>query len=90
MKKLLIIALFGSAILFACKQNKPAAPQAATQPPAPTATAGLTWAGDSDPVCGMHVDQSAEDTVHYNGKIYGFCGPNCKAEFVKDPSQYAK
>lgn len=90
MKKFLIIAVSGF-VFFACQQNKSTHQNpAATQTPTPAATAGLVWAGDSDLVCGMHIDQSVEDTVHYQGKIYGFCSSNCKADFVKDPTQYVK
>jgi YHS domain-containing protein len=28
------------------------------------------------------------DTVHYMGKVYGFCSKGCKAEFEKDPTAY--
>jgi YHS domain-containing protein len=28
------------------------------------------------------------DTTTYEGKIYGFCASECKAEFLKEPSKY--
>ena len=36
-----------------------------------------------DPNCGMPVTAGIEDTVHYNGKVYGFCSDECKMHFLK-------
>lgn len=41
-----------------------------------------------DPFCGMPINTGVADTAHYNGKIYGFCSPGCKREFVKNPGAY--
>lgn len=49
---------------------------------------GLAWAGDKDLVCNMKIKQGDCDTLHYNGKIYGFCAENCKESFQKDPQKY--
>jgi YHS domain-containing protein len=38
----------------------------------------------------MSVDNTVEDTVHYKGKIYGFCGAHCKESFKEDPAKYVK
>ena len=43
-----------------------------------------------DPNCGMPVTAGIEDTVHYNGKVYGFCSAECKQAFLKNPSELAK
>jgi YHS domain-containing protein len=43
-----------------------------------------------DPSCGMPVTAGIEDTVHYNGKVYGFCSDECKQIFLKDPNTLAK
>ena len=43
-----------------------------------------------DPNCGMPVTAGIEDTVHYNGKVYGFCSEQCKAAFLKNPKDLAK
>jgi YHS domain-containing protein len=43
-----------------------------------------------DPNCGMPVTAGIEDTVHYNGKVYGFCSDECKQAFLKNPSGLAK
>jgi len=43
-----------------------------------------------DPNCGMPVTAGIEDTVHYNGKVYGFCSEECKDAFLKNPVELAK
>lgn len=48
----------------------------------------LEWAGDKDPVCGMKVKEGNSDTLHYGGKVYGFCSGHCKSTFQKDPQKY--
>jgi len=42
-----------------------------------------------DPVCGMEVDpKTAAASYEYEGKMYYFCAPGCKASFEKDPEKY--
>ena len=42
-----------------------------------------------DPVCGMNVDpQSTAGKSEYQGQMYYFCCPGCKASFDKDPGKY--
>lgn len=42
-----------------------------------------------DFICGMDVAEgSIADTASYEGKLYGFCSKECKAEFAKDPAKY--
>jgi YHS domain-containing protein len=41
-----------------------------------------------DFACGMPVTAGISDTVHYEGKVYGFCSKECKDEFMKDPKGY--
>jgi len=43
-----------------------------------------------DPNCGMPVTAGIKDTVHYNGKVYGFCSDECKQAFLKNPVAEAK
>jgi YHS domain-containing protein len=43
-----------------------------------------------DPSCGMPLSSGIEDTVHYGGKVYGFCSAECKQEFLKNPAAMAK
>lgn len=41
-----------------------------------------------DPICEMDTKEFLSDTIHYQGKVYGFCSPSCKEEFAKNPTQY--
>ena len=43
-----------------------------------------------EPSCGMPLTAGIQDTVHYNGKVYGFCSDECKQIFLKDPKTLAK
>ncbi len=43
-----------------------------------------------DPSCGMPMSAGIEDTVHYNGKVYGVCSEECKQAFLKNPAALAK
>ncbi len=43
-----------------------------------------------DPYCGMPVTAGITDTVHYKGKVYGFCSDECKQLFLKDPVDTCK
>jgi YHS domain-containing protein len=43
-----------------------------------------------DPNCGMPVTAGIADTVHYNGKVYGFCSDECRDAFLKNPVALAK
>ena len=54
------------------------------------AESGLVWAGDVDLICSMKVDRETEDTLHYQGKIYGFCSESCKESFQENPQKWVK
>lgn len=41
-----------------------------------------------DPVCEMETATHLSDTIHYAGKVYGFCSESCKNEFAKNPENY--
>ena len=43
-----------------------------------------------DPSCGMPVTAGIADTIHYSGKVFGFCSDECKQAFLKDPVAMAK
>lgn len=45
---------------------------------------GLKFAQDTDPVCEMSIKDGVADTATVNGKLYGFCSPVCKEDFVKN------
>jgi YHS domain-containing protein len=40
-----------------------------------------------DPSCGMPVTAGVSDTLHYNGKVIGFCSTECKDSFMKDSAK---
>lgn len=44
----------------------------------------------TDPVCGMQVDdQAAATKSQFQGKDYYFCSADCKRKFDQQPEQYA-
>jgi YHS domain-containing protein len=43
-----------------------------------------------DPSCGMPLTAGIGDTLHYQGKVYGFCSDECRDEFKKNPAALAK
>lgn len=43
-----------------------------------------------DPSCGMPLTAVVEDTLHYDGKVYGFCSDECRDDFKKNPKELAK
>jgi YHS domain-containing protein len=43
-----------------------------------------------DPSCGMPLTAGIGDTVHYNGKVYGFCSDECKQIFLKNPDSLSR
>ena len=49
---------------------------------------GVDFASKKDLACGMPLSAGVDDTVHYKGKIYGFCSPECKDSFMTDPEKY--
>lgn len=49
----------------------------------------LTYASKIDFACNMDVSKyGVSDTVTYKGKLYGFCSPVCKDQFIKKPDEY--
>ncbi len=45
-------------------------------------------ANKRDFICGMPVTAGIADTAHYDGKVYGFCASECKAEFLQNPKAH--
>ena len=39
-----------------------------------------------DPSCMMPLTAGIGDTLHYKGLVLGFCSPECKKDFFKDPA----
>ena len=51
---------------------------------------GIQFAAKKDLSCGMPLTAGLEDTAVYKGKYYGFCSPECKADFIKNAADYIK
>jgi YHS domain-containing protein len=91
------VLLFSSCLtILACHESeKPVetgAPMTKTDSTSPAKPKFTTAMVDNkkDPSCGMPVTAGIEDTVHYNGKVYGFCSEECKQAFLKNPDVLAK
>lgn len=41
-----------------------------------------------DPICEMVTAEYLSDTLHYNGKVIGFCSKGCKEMFAENPGKY--
>ena len=78
------------AVMASCNANNNAKPDEkadVVKPPIAIKVAEL--ATNMDNVCGMKLeDGHIGDTTTYQGKIYGFCSSECKAEFLKDPQSH--
>lgn len=79
-------------VLVSCNQKQEqhetqiSSPEPAAQTPAVKLAELAT---DKDLVCGMTLEEGAiADTILHEGKIYGFCASECKAEFAKTPTTY--
>ena len=84
-----------SMLVFSCNQQPKA--EAAFHSPAysKSDTAKPKFTRDmvdnvKDPSCGMPLTAGIDDTLHYNGKVYGFCSDECRDEFKKNPKELAK
>ena len=87
MKHVLVTGLIIT-VLFACKQEEKqtetvVVPQAESIKYTPDMVVN-----EKDYACGMPVKAGISDTCHVDGKAYGFCSTECKAEFLKDPKKY--
>lgn len=49
---------------------------------------GFKCDNDTDFICKMPLPGNTNDTVHYAGKIYGFCSAFCRNEFKAAPHAY--
>ncbi|HVX28572.1 MAG TPA: hypothetical protein VHB70_19640 [Parafilimonas sp.] len=43
----------------------------------------VVFATQKDTTCGMPLRYGIGDTLHFNGKVYGFCSKGCKDAFVE-------
>ena len=88
MKKFVVILLVVAA---ACHGRQPVVQSVRPADSAVVARRGLKslhFDYGKDPACGMPLKYGLEDTLHYQGKLYGFCSKECKEEFLKDPGSY--
>ena len=93
MKKILPI-LVVALILAACASNEKKSEEIKSPSPmVETTTEPVHYMPEmvvnkKDFSCGMPVSAGISDTCQIDGKSYGFCSPECKAEFMKDPKKY--
>ncbi len=89
------LLIVGLTLFAACNS---AADKDKTPVPAPAATAIMpadsTKTYDQalvdnkkDPSCGMPVSAGISDTLHFKGKVIGFCSTECKDSFIKDSTK---
>ena len=95
MKKVMFYALTALGITLGACNPKAAAPKvedkmATESKPLNIKLSDLATPKDLN--CEMKLEEGAiADTATYQGKIYGFCSSECKAEFLKNPeAQLAK
>lgn len=92
MKNALFAVILSGGLVFAScnNQSKENNVTKSDTPVANVDTAKFTSAmvdNKRDPSCGMPVSADIEDTVHYKGKVLGFCSKDCKDDFLKDPEK---
>jgi YHS domain-containing protein len=81
-------------VLAACSNNQKKTEEVkASAPMVETATEPVQYMPEmvinkKDFACGMPVSAGISDTCQIDGKAYGFCSSECKAEFLKDPKKY--
>lgn len=92
MKNLISLSLIVSLGLVACnstqQEQATATDTSMTIQQDTTATVAYTVEmvdNKKDPTCGMPVTAGISDTAHYENKVLGFCSPECKNEFEKNP-----
>ena len=86
---ILISCVFGAA----CNEAKPKTEVIQMRKPSTDSAMKFTVAmvdNKKDPSCGMPVTAGIADTVHYEGKILGFCSVECKEQFLKNPKELVK
>lgn len=93
MRKHLIIIIFAT-ILASCSNNEQKtaienkAPETNTTMEAHDHFKPEMVVNKVDFACGMPVSAGISDTAQFEGKSYGFCSSECKAEFQKEPAKY--
>lgn len=92
MKKPFMLIAASLLLLASCNQNKTQTANTETTTPAESKNVDIKLAELGSPkdfACGMDLAEGEiADTMQYDGKVYGFCSKECKAEFAKDPQQH--
>jgi YHS domain-containing protein len=87
MKKVMFYGLVAGLAFSSCNQK--AATKAEDKPSTESKMVKIKvseLASNKDLNCQMTLaDDAIADTTTYDGKVYGFCSPECKADFLKDP-----
>ncbi len=94
--KLIFMGMLACGTLLSCKNNEKKPADTATQTEKPGSmqqheSSHLNASmvdNKKDFICGMPTSAGISDTMHYKGKVYGFCSPECKADFEKEPEKY--
>ena len=93
MKNVFFSALLISSLVMGSCNQKATAPKTEDKPAA-TESKSVNiklseLATNKDLNCDMPLSEGAiADTASYQGKIYGFCSSECKADFMKDPQAH--
>ena len=89
MKNIMFYMLLASGLILGSCNQKASTPKADDKPATESKSVKIKLAdlaSNKDYNCGMTLEEGAiADTTTYQGKIYGFCSPECKADFLKDP-----
>jgi YHS domain-containing protein len=96
MKKTFFFSILCLVVAIGChKQNSAAAKETVvkTSPAAEMSMAdqpfkNVKFDNTNDFVCGCPLAAGVGDSVHYRGKVYGFCSKECKDKFLMNPAQY--
>lgn len=88
------IAILFTILSLACSSNKENTAVESKQPDMKSAMENNNHykpemvVNTTDFACGMPVSAGISDTCHFEEKAYGFCSPECKVEFQKEPTKY--
>ncbi len=92
MRKVIFYGLLAISLALGACNQKSAAPKADDKMSSDSKGVNIKisqLASNKDLNCDMNLEEgSIADTTTYQGKIYGFCSPECKADFLKDPEAH--
>ena len=95
MKKVFLYSVLAVSVTLGACNQKAATPKADDKMTSESKGVNIKLsqlATNKDLNCGMPLAEgNIADTATYKDKVYGFCSPECKADFLKDPeAQLAK